>query len=121
MDSHNTRSIKKAKKESLFYQELSKLIHHVIMDEPELASITFNRVRLSDDCGICFMLFYTPEGKEAFDKLLPKLILYKPSLRKSLAHAIRSRYTPELVFQYDDQFEKQQRLEELLNKIGEQP
>ncbi|MFZ5953602.1 MAG: ribosome-binding factor A [Candidatus Dependentiae bacterium] len=121
MDSQHTRSIKKAKKESLFYQELSKLIHQIIMDEPELASLTFNRVRLSEDSGICFMLFYTPEGKALFDKLLPKLILYKPSLRKSLAHAIRSRYTPDLVFQYDEQFEKQQRIEELLNKIGEKP
>lgn len=120
MDNQQTRSIKKAKKESLFYQELSKLIHQIIMDEPELAPLTFNRVRLSDDSGICFLLFYTVDGKEFFDKLLPKLVLYKPSLRKALSRAINSRYTPQLVFQYDEQFEKQQRIEELFKKIGDE-
>jgi ribosome-binding factor A len=120
MTRQTVRSIKQSKKESLFYQELSTLFMKVAFDEPLFHGLTLNRVALSADGGICFMFFYTAGGKEAFEKLMPKLILYKPSLRKALAHSINSRYTPELVFRFDEQFEKQQRIEELLSKIGEE-
>lgn len=47
------------------------------------------------------------------------LKLYKPSLRKALSK-LPSRYAPELIFKYDEELEKQMKLEELMDKVKEQ-
>ena len=73
-----------------------------------------NFVILRDRGGLAQVIV---ESKEEFKKIFNVLVLYKPSLRKALASKIQSRYTPELVFKYDEQFEKQMRLESLFEKI----
>lgn len=114
------KSIKRAQKESLFFREISKLFMQVSMDDPNLADVFVNRVQLSPDKGVCNVFFYTSKGEEHFNKLLHTLKLYKPSLRKALASSIKSRYTPDLIFQFDKQFEKQSRIEALMDTLKEQ-
>jgi ribosome-binding factor A len=109
---------KKAQRESLLYQELSKLLHNLMVDHPNLTSFTLTRVSLSSDGGICSLYFYIAGGIEEFKEKVSSLILYKPSLRKAIAQKIARRYTPELVFKFDEHFEKQERLENLLSKIA---
>ncbi|HZW60702.1 MAG TPA: ribosome-binding factor A [Candidatus Babeliales bacterium] len=111
--------IKRAQKESLILKELSRFFMQITMDEPQLRSLFINRVKLSPDKSMCTVFFYTQEGESAFDKLMSILLLYKPSLRKALSSSIPSRYTPELTFKYDRTYEKQKRIEDLLEKIKE--
>ncbi len=117
MASHNQRDIKRAQKESLMLKEISQLFHKIAIDDPKLSGLAVNRVRLSDDKSICFVYFYSPDGKEDFDAKFEHLKLYKPSMRKGLSQSINARYTPEIVFQYDSQFEKQERIENLISKL----
>lgn len=112
--------IKRAQKESRLLREISQLLMKIAMDDPALNGIFINKVQLSPDKSVCNIFFYAMDGQEAFKKILPTLILYKPSLRKALATIIPSRYTPELVFKFDAQFEKQKRIEDLLEKIKEE-
>ena len=115
---HNaTSSVKRAQKESLYERELSTLLMRIKLDTPELMPLFISRVQLSADKGTCFVFFFVQEGEETFEKLMPTLILFKPSLRKALSTKIPGRYTPELVFKYDTQFEKQKRIEDILNKL----
>ena len=111
--------VKKAQKESLFYQELSKLFMSVAVDDEKLHGLSLTRVKLSDDGGICLAFFYCEGGLAEFEEKRKWLVLYKPSLRKALARQIPGRYTPDLVFKFDDQFEKVQRIESLLDTIKE--
>lgn len=113
----NTSSIKRAQKESLFLREISNLFLKTSMDDKRLQGMHVNRVMLSPDKGWCTVYFYTPEGKAFFDEVLPILILYKPSLRKALASIINSRYVPDLVFKYDELYEKQMHIENLIEKV----
>lgn len=113
----NVKSIKNAKKEAQLFRELSQLFLRVTLDDPRVSGIHLNRVELSREGGTCYLMFYTPEGEEAFQQKLSILILYKPSLRKALAQSISARYTPDLVFKFDDKFEKLSRMEALLDKI----
>ena len=69
---------------------------------------------------MCSIFFYAADGKQQFQELLPFLILYKPSLRKALASAIPARYTPNLLFKFDAQYEKQRRIDDLLIKLKEE-
>ena len=87
------------------------------MNEPSLCDLFVNRVRLSPDKSHCTVYFYTAAGKEAFDEKLQLLILYKPSMRHALSQELQARYTPDLRFAFDDQFEKQQHIENLLDSI----
>jgi ribosome-binding factor A len=112
--------IKRAQKESLLLKELSQLLMQISMDEPRLQGVFINRVELSQDKGTCYVLFYIVGGEQEFQKLMPILLLYKPSMRKSLSKIIPGRYTPQLVFKFDAQFEKQKRIEDLLEKLKEE-
>jgi ribosome-binding factor A len=110
-------SIKRAQKESLFFREISKLFSQTALDDNRLRDVSVNRVQLSPDKGSCTVFFYTAEGEEHFNQILPILVLYKPSLRKALASTIKSRYTPEIIFKFDKHFEKQQRIEHLIEQV----
>ncbi len=110
--------VRRAQKESLLFREVSKLFLEASLDDPKLQAITINRVALSPDKSICTVYFYTPEGQAYFEKeLLPIITQYKVSLRRALASRVQSRYTPDLVFAYDIQLEKQLRLEMLLEEV----
>lgn len=118
---HNaSSSIKRAQKEALYERELSSFLMRIKLDTPELMPLFISRVQLSADKSTCLVLFFVQEGQDVFEKLLPTLILFKPALRKALSAKIPSRYTPELVFKYDTQFEKQKRIEEILDKLKEE-
>jgi ribosome-binding factor A len=89
----------------------------IAMDDKRLDGITLNRVQLSKDKSTCNLFFFTPDGKEDFEKRLPFLIIYKPSMRKALAQSINARYTPQLVFKYDESFEKHLEIDALFESI----
>lgn len=111
------KSIKIAQRESLLLKEISQLFHNAAMDDARLSGVFINKVGLSADKGICTVYFYTPEGKKKFDEVLSTLILYKPSIRAALAKTVKGRYVPNLKFVFDEQFEKQERVETLLEEL----
>lgn len=117
MNPSNLSTIKRSQKESLLLKELSKLIYDLMLDDKELIGLFINRVELSKNKGACIVYFYDPQGPEIFEAKKRHLILYKPSLRKAIATTLNGRYTPELIFAYDTQFEKQQRIEHILDKV----
>lgn len=120
MTNNPTSNIKRAQKESLYFRHLSKLLHEITQDDKRLEGLILNRVKFSTDKSTCNLYFYTSDGFEYFQELLEILKLYKPSIRKSLAHEIQSRYVPELNFKFDENFEKQARLEMLLSDISQE-
>lgn len=109
--------IKRAQKEHQLLRELSQFLLQLSLDDARLAGLFISRVALSPDKSVCTVFFYSQEGAEAFKNILPILILYRPSLRRSLSTVIPARYTPELVFKYDELHDKHERMNALLDKI----
>jgi ribosome-binding factor A len=109
--------IKRAQKESLFLREFSSLFMRVALDVPLLQELSINRVQLSATKSVLTIFFYCAAGETRFKELRPSLVLYKPSLRKGMAQAVPSRYSPDIVFKYDSQFEKQLKLEMAIEAI----
>lgn len=99
---------------------ISNLYHQTSRDDKELQQAYVTRVQLSPSKTICTVYFYMPEGEEAFKKVSRKIALYKPSMRKALAQQINGRYTCELAFRFDTQFEKTEKIERLLDTVAEQ-
>ena len=114
------KTIKKSQKESLLFRALSELFMRITQDEPRLLGLTLNRVHLAKDKSNCKVLFWTPKGEEEFKEKLPILILYKPSIRSAIAKQLNLRYTPELIFLFDKLYEKQEKVEKLLDQIKEE-
>ncbi|KKP22470.1 MAG: Ribosome-binding factor A [candidate division TM6 bacterium GW2011_GWF2_28_16] len=107
---------KREQKTSLFFHEVSNLIRTLALDEPDLIKVFVTRVTLSNDYGICFVYFSTYTDKAEFDKALPILKMYKSSLRHALAQIIQARYATNLVFLYDEQKEKERKINALLDE-----
>ena len=118
--SKQQQEIRKAKKESYFYREISTLFSRITMDESRLNGLFISKVNLSSDGGTCVVLFIATNGKTEFEEKLPTLILYKPSLRTALAKTSHSRYTPNLIFRYDDDQEKVDKINRLLDKLKDE-
>ena len=115
--SKQQQEIRKAQKESYFHQEISKLFLQITMDESRLNGLFINRVQLSPDGGTCVVLFLAANGRTEFEEKLPTLILYKPSMRTALAKTSRGRYTPNLIFRYDEDYEKVEKINRLLDTL----
>lgn len=116
--SKRTQDIKRAQKEKLLFREISQLLSQLVLDDSRLRTIWVSRIELSPDKGICYVYFYTPEGLGHFEETLEVLKLYKPSLRTAIAHIIESRYTPEFIFKFDNTYEKQEKIINLLDKLA---
>lgn len=116
---HNKRvsDIKRAQKTSLYLRTISTLFSQLTLENQDLRSVYVNRIELSPDKSMCYVLFYSPLGIEEFNKKLPLLILYKPSLRAALAKQVAGRYTPDLVFKYDETQERVDRIDNILQAL----
>lgn len=109
--------IKRAQRESLFLRTISELLSRTAADDIRLAGVFITKISLSSDKSSCTVYFYMPEGASQFKEKLEVLKLYKPSLRKALAAEVQGRYTPEIIFRFDDNYEKTLRIEEIFEKI----
>ena len=114
------QEIRKAQRESYFYREISSLFLRITIDEPRLNGLYINKVSLSSDGGTCVVLCLATNGKAEFEEKLPILILYKPSLRSALAKTSHGRYTPNLIFRYDEGQEKTDKINRLIDKLKDE-
>lgn len=117
MSEKKQTDVRRAQKEKLYYKEISKLFLQISMDDNILSGLYVNSIKLSPDKSVCTVSFISDKGEKDFKERLPNLILYKPSLRKAISQNIQSRYTPQLKFKYDTQFEKQRKIEELFDRL----
>ena len=110
-------TVKQAQKESYFFREIANLFMQIAIDDARLSGLHINKVELSPSGGTLAVLFLSSEGKEDFEKKLSFLILYKPSMRAALAKISQGRYTPNLVFRYDEGHEKTEKINALIDKL----
>lgn len=115
--SKNTQHIRRAQKESFFFKEIANFFLQITLQDPHLRGIYVNRVSLSSDGGSCEVFFLAHDGKEEFDKKIGFLLAYKGTLRTALAKVSHGRYVPKLVFNYDERFEKQERVNLLIEEL----
>jgi ribosome-binding factor A len=109
--------IRREKKQSFLFRELSLLLRGLCLDEPTLISTYLTRVELTPGKGTCNLFFASHNGLEGFKEALEILKLYRPSLRSSLASLLQGRYTPELIFKYDEAVEKTEQMYKLLDDV----
>lgn len=124
-----TADVKRERKKSLFLRELSALIDVIAQEQPSVREVYLSRIELSADSGICYLYFAAiapmsetqpVSAKDRYEAALETLKLYKPSLRKALAQTLQARYTPDLVFMFDEKREQIDRINELLDQVHQE-
>jgi len=118
--SAKTSAIKRSQKEAALFRLISSLVHQATLEQPSLQGTFVTRVELSPGKTLCHVFFYTAQGQEHFNQVLQDLKLFKPSMRKAIADEMQSRYTVDLMFQFDAQFEKKERIDRLLDSLKDQ-
>lgn len=117
MNQRRKSDIKHAQRESFFLREVSNFFMRIAQDEPRLSTLYIEHVQLSADGSRCIFYFHSAKGKQEFEELLPLLILYKPSMRASLAKIVSRKYVPQLVFAYAEHVDKQRKVDALIESL----
>jgi ribosome-binding factor A len=112
--------VRRAQKASLYLREISSLFLQAAQDNSELRELYPNRVAFSPDMGMCSVFFVSPHGRSFFEEKLHALKLFKPSLRAAIASRINARRVPDFVFRYDEEFEKQKKMDDLIDRLKEE-
>jgi ribosome-binding factor A len=96
--------------------ELSTLLARSVKD-PGIGFVTLTTVRVTADLQLA-RVYYTVLGDERARRDTARaLVRATPFLRRQVAARIRLRRAPELVFQYDESLDRQERVERLLREI----
>ena len=114
------QDVKRAQKESFLLREVSTLFLRIALEDKLLHDFYVTRVELSPDKGWCTVFFHTARGFDFFNEHISHLISYKPSLRTALSKSLQSRYTPDLKFAYDQGVDKQNRMEEIFERLKDE-
>lgn len=99
-------------------RELSILLQQKVRDS-RISLVTVSKVQMSPDLKQAKVYFLLPKG-ESSSKALKGMERAKGFFRTSIARALNLRFTPELVFYYDQQNEEIERLEAIFSEIHQE-
>lgn len=110
-------SIKTAQKESSILRILSVLFEEAVRENSDLQGWYATRAQLSQGKALVYVYLYSEGGESSFADILEKVKIYKPSMRKALATELQKRYTPDIVFAFDEQLKRSLHMERLLDSV----
>ena len=96
-------------------KELSILLSREVRDE-NLNAVTVTEVRVTNDLSYATVYYIVPEYLK--DKIVTNLNKAKGYLRSELAHRVKARKMPELIFKYDEALEYGNHINEIINKLN---
>lgn len=102
----------------LIQQELGQMLVDELKD-PRVGFVTVTEVRISDDLrnARIYVSVYGSEGEQK--RSLEGLKAAEGYLKREIARRLKLRFTPELLFSYDDTLEKSQRIETIMTAIAQ--
>ena len=112
-------SVRAEKVGSLIKDELGTLFQRTFSIS-EYGLLTVTDVTMSPDLKVAKVFVSIFGDADRKKKSLAMLESQKPSIRSTLGHAIRLRFTPEIIFQLDETIDRAMRMEDIFRKIHEQ-
>lgn len=115
MNAPSAKASRKVRLESLLKREIASYIQRELRD-PRLGFLTITKVVMSGDLqqATCH---YTVLGKDS-DRKLARIALHSARGRivHAFAPALRTRLLPKLIFAYDDEEDRRQRMDDLIRQ-----
>jgi len=111
-------SVRSEKVGSLIKEELGVLFQRNF-SMADYGFLTVTEVLMSPDLKVAKVYVSIFGDEERKKKSLVKLEAQKPSIRSMLGHAVRLRFTPEIIFYLDETLDRAMKLENIFHKIHE--
>ena len=111
-------SVRSEKVGSLIKEELGMLFQRNF-SMTEYGFLTVTDVVMSPDLKVAKVYVSIFSSEERKKKCFTKLEAQKQSIRSMLGHAVRLRYTPEIIFYLDETLDRAMKLEGIFHKIHE--
>ena len=96
-------------------KELSILLCREARDA-NLSAVTITEVRVTNDLSYATIYYTVPDYLK--EKIVASLDKAKGFLRSELAHRVKARKMPELIFKYDEALEYGNHINEIINKLN---
>ncbi len=96
-------------------KELSILLLREVRDA-NLSAVTVTEVRVTNDLSYATVYYIVPDYLK--EKIVVSLDKAKGFLRSELAHRVKARKMPELIFKYDEALEYGNHINEIINKLN---
>lgn len=106
-------SISKHKKSELIHTKLSLILMRE-SSNPEFEQVTISKVLVSSDTSTAKVYFSTYQTDKNIEELTHSLNLAAGFFQKKLAHSLKTRNTPRLLFVYDAGFDHANEIDSLL-------
>ena len=102
---------------SLIRQEISELLQRQVKD-PRLGNfITVNEVSTSPDLKYARVFVSCIDSGVEKEEVLSALASASGFFRREVAKSLKLRYTPELIFQWDDSIERAEHISQLIDEV----
>jgi ribosome-binding factor A len=111
-------SVRSEKVGSLIKEELGVLFQRNF-SMADYGFLTVTEVLMSPDLKVAKVYVSIFGDAERKKKSFAKLEAQKPSIRSMLGHAVRLRFTPEIIFYLDETLDRAMKLENIFHKIHE--
>ncbi len=111
-------SVRSEKVGSLIKEELG-LMFQRNFSMNDYGFLTVTDVIMSPDLKVAKVYLSIFGDEEQKKKSFTKLEAQKSSIRSMLGHAVRLRFTPEIIFYLDESLDRAMKLENIFNKIHE--
>ena len=111
-------SVRSEKVGSLIKEEMGRLFQRNF-SMAEYGFLTVTDVVMSPDLKVAKVYVSIFGDEERKKNGFAKLEAQKPSVRSMLGHAVRLRFTPEIIFYLDDTLDRAMKLENIFHKIHE--
>jgi ribosome-binding factor A len=106
---------------SAIHESLAKVFARGGVSDPRLKGLTILGVKVSPDMQLAKVYFSSMGGKSQEANVRSGLKSASGFLRKHLGEELGLRYTPQLVFYFDETPEKAARIEEIFTQIRAEP
>ena len=102
-------------------EELSAMLARGEVHDPKIGFITLTRVQVTSDLQIA-RVYYTSLGDAAARKDSQKALdRATPFLRRQIGSRVQLRRVPEIEFRFDESIAHQDRIEQILQELHQQP
>lgn len=99
--------------------QISLIVQQELKD-PRIGFVTITRVEVTPDLKAAKVYFTTIGPKESFEDTVNGLNSSTGFVRKLIGERIRIKFTPQINFIYDDSPKRQDRIDEIIDKIHKQ-
>ena len=118
IDHNKAKNIKKLRREAEILKSLMIVLHKIIIKKDILSGLSFTRVNVTADGSFIMVFVHSLEGEEIAKKAVIYLDSYKKQIYHELCQHLQYRRVPHLKFLYDEQQDKINKINSLLDKLA---